>query len=196
MNPKLLLPTLIVSLMGSAPRVELAAAGSARPANSEATVSGLRSNTSAPWQQDAALAPTTVTQSIVVRVTDARNHAPVKGQTITITFFSKDDHSNTTVSKGLDVVTDAKGQAEVPVPSPLPSRMAARLNEKGAGYYCNCYLWLLKPRDVLSKGVVSSLPDGVAIASNPDPHPVPGEINFLVRPPPLWQKLLYPFLKD
>jgi hypothetical protein len=142
-----------------------------------------------------ALAPTSVAQSITVRVTDARNHNPVKGQTITITFYSADDRSNDSVPKGLEVVTDAKGQAEVAVPDPLPVRIAARLEEKGAEYYCDCDLFLLKTREVLSSGIVSSLPEDIAISSKPDPRPVPGEINFMVRPRPLWQKLLYPLLK-
>jgi hypothetical protein len=148
--------------------------------------------------------PACVGQTVSVRLVNLTNERPVRNQRIYVSGISGIGAVNESAERlklinkpltpDLNLVTDSMGSVEFDLPKPAPAHFYIRAALSGPHWDCTC-LVRISTEEVVQKG--RAVLGAVLERGKPKPpiEPKPGEVLFLLRPTPLWVRLLWPLLQ-
>lgn len=139
-------------------------------------------------------APLCLCQKITVRVVDAKNGHPLPRQQVSISFLDGQNRPLEHPSV-LALETDAEGQASFALPEPIPAHLSVQVRLTSEHWRCGCAV-LAATREILQKGSVGAEPEHTASPASGGGKAGPGQIIFFARPLGLFERLLYPLVKD
>ena len=144
-------------------------------------------------------------QAITVRIVNEKNGHPLAGQDISVSFFYRTGES---VRQGDDsklhlqkdsilnfhLKTDAGGLASFRLSEPAPAQLWVGAGLPSEKWFCSCSTRAYeRTQDVVEKGIVARLHSK---NSKLVPDAQPGQITFVARPYNLFERLMYPLLKE
>jgi hypothetical protein len=142
-----------------------------------------------------ALAPNCPAQAITVRVVNVDNRRPLEKQRVSVVLmYFKPESVPLKQNLNLSFETDLNGEAHFGLPTPAPKHLSVLVSLTSEHWHCGC--WVMVTTETLVKeGVVGTVP---AKSKNAAAHlnAVPREILILARPFSLFERLLYPFVKE
>ena len=143
------------------------------------------------------LGPSSLAQTVVVRVVNASDERPLRKQEVSVSLlFDKGEPTPAKYDAHLTLQTDEKGEVHFLLSEPPPAHMDVRVRTERSRWHCGC-LVLAVTQDIMNRGIVNSAASANELKRTPDlVKPVPGEIRFVVRAASVWERLLYPLLKQ
>ena len=137
------------------------------------------------------LGPLCSAQELTVRVIDAPNGHPLKGQTVTVGFLYDKNYDKMIPSKheALKLETDTNGEIRFQFPEPRPTHFSAQIHLDESRWECRCAV-LGSTEDLIGKGIVASSSRTATLT------PIAGQLLFVVRPLSLFERLIYPIMKE
>jgi sulfur carrier protein len=140
------------------------------------------------------LGPCCIAQTITIRVISASDGHPLEKQKAAVTLLYRNGEQRpSTYDANLSFETDVNGKVQFTVPEPVPGHLEARIIIDWGRWDCVCRV-LATTEDVLRAGWMEFATNR---EKSPAPvKPTPGEIVFAVRPLSLWERLLYPLVKE
>ncbi len=141
-----------------------------------------------------AIAPNCLAQAITVRVVNADKGRPLKNQRVSVVLmYFKPESAPPKQNPNLRLETNLSGEAHFALPTPAPGHLSALVTLTSEQWRCGCFM-LATTETVIRRGVVGPIP---AKSKNVARFkPVPGEILIVARPPTLFERLLYPLVKE
>jgi hypothetical protein len=108
--------------------------------------------------------------------------------------YEKNEKTPAKYDATLHLETDTNGEAQFSLPDPAPAHLAAQLHLTSEHWHCACMV-LATTEDLIQKGIVEShrSPNRKSDASD---KAEPMEILFLPRPFTLFERMIYPFVKE
>ena len=135
---------------------------------------------------------------MTVRIVNAENETPVKNKHVYVFGVSgnapmKRADKRREPPPDLRLVTDANGEVGFDLPKPAPDYFFVHAVLSGSHWDCYCGV-RVSTEDLLRKGFL--LMSAYAKRKpNPKIQPRPGELLFVLRPTPWWERLFWPLLK-
>ena len=130
-------------------------------------------------------------QELTVRVLNAKNRKPLAKETVTVQYLYKKPPS---ASAPLRLQTDNHGEARFPLPNSETSELNVMASLTSEHWNCGCWV-MAESAKVMQYGVVGPTPT-VNTKNVEDFKSGPGEVVVLASPFTLWQRLLYPLVKE
>lgn len=138
------------------------------------------------------LSPTSLGQTIKVRVINEKNGRPLRGQQVHLSFVYGDDKnkggSQLNLKTTFDSSTNKSGEAEFALPQPTADFLSVQVRPTAPYSDCTCTA-LVSTAEVIEEGYARALTGRPALDSKP------GEILIQVHLLNFFQRLLYPFEK-
>jgi len=135
--------------------------------------------------------PACFAQAVSVRVINEENGRGLAKQGVSVQFFYEKPSQ---VSSALHLETDSKGEAQFSIPEPAPAHLFVHVALTSEHWHCRC-LMMGDTETVVHKGflkAVSANTKAPTAAANAEP----GYIVFIVRPVTLFERVLYPLVKE
>jgi hypothetical protein len=130
-------------------------------------------------------------QPLTVRHLNSKSGHGVAKQSVTVQFW----YDNPAAAPStVNTETDSNGEAQVSVPEPTPPHLNVKVTLTSEHWYCTCWLMTVTEK-VLQNGIVQTARTNDANSSN-GVKAKPGEVLFLARPFTLFERLVYPFVKE
>jgi hypothetical protein len=130
-------------------------------------------------------------QAITVRIVNVKNGHSLPQQSVEIAFFYEAGEGTPAKhASNLQLKTDSDGIARFELPSPPPAHLAIQAKLSSEHWHCACAV-LLATQDLTQKGIGAG-PVGSASALKGEP----GKIIFGARPFTLFERLIYPLMKE
>jgi hypothetical protein len=135
-----------------------------------------------------------VAQVITVRIINDRNGRALPGQKISVSlFYEKGEAAPQKYDPRLSLETDANGVAQFTLPEPPPAHLWVGAGLPSQYWFCSCNTAAFAgTQEVIEKGIVGRLDS----KSSNVPNAEPGQIVFVARPYNLFERIMYPLLKE
>jgi hypothetical protein len=135
-------------------------------------------------------------QVVTIRVIEAADGRPLQKQRVSVSLlYDKNEPTPTKYDAVLSLETDQNGEAQFRLPEPAPAHLATQVNLTSEHWRCGCSL-LATTRDLIQKGIVEPKPGPESKKSAVLAKAEPGEILILARRLTLFERLLYPLMKQ
>jgi hypothetical protein len=142
------------------------------------------------------LAPPVRAQTLTVRIVNARSGRPLRGETVTVALlYGRGQTPPAGYPAIMNQQTDARGEARFLLPKRLPEHFSAQAQVDWSRWRCGCGI-LGSTRALLRRGVVGPVARTGLRKPAPPLKATPGEVLFVARPLSLFQRLLYPIMKE
>jgi hypothetical protein len=144
-------------------------------------------------------------QTVRIRLVELTSETPIRNQRVYVSgingkaITSENDELLNLVRKpataDLSLVTDAAGRAAFDLPKPAPAYFYIRAALSGSHWDCTCTV-RVSTEEVMQKGFMVVTAYAARVKLKPLIQQKPGEVLFVLRPTPLWVRLLWPLVKD
>jgi hypothetical protein len=133
-------------------------------------------------------------QTITVRIVNARNGHSLPKQKVTVALYYKGGESTPAkYDPQLHLETDADGVAQFTLPQPPPAHLWIGAGLPSEYWHCDCATAALaNTQDLIEKGIGGR---GDSTSSK-IPSAKPGQVIFVARPYNLFERLVYPLMKE
>ena len=148
--------------------------------------------------------PACVGQTVSIRLVNLTDDSPLRNQRVYVSGISGKGALNERderlklikkpLAPDLSLVTDSMGRAEFDLPKGAPAHFYIRAVLSGPHWDCTCLVRVFT-EEIVQKGRVVLTPYAERGKPKPPIEPKPGEVLFLLRPTPLWVRLLWPLLQ-
>jgi len=142
------------------------------------------------------LGPPCLAQAVTIRVINGNNGQPLQKQKVFVSLLYDDGgRPPEKYDANLSLETDNAGEAQFSLPASPPAHLAAQVHVDSARWRCGCGV-LVATRDLIQKGIVGPVPPTESRNSFAPIKAGPGQILLVARPLSIWERLLYPFVKN
>jgi hypothetical protein len=142
------------------------------------------------------ISPCCFGQIIRVRIINGENGHPLPKQQVSVSLlYEKGEQKPARYDEVLNLETDVNGEAHFKLPEPPPVHFSAQVRVDWSRWKCGCGV-LGSTDDLIQKGILG--PEPTTNPKNSDAlfTAVSGEVLFVARPLTIFERLLYPLLRD
>lgn len=142
-----------------------------------------------------ALASGCLAQTITVRVVNADNGHPLRGQQVSIqSLYARMESAGPKHNPSPRFKTDSNGEVRYLLPTPAPEHLSIIVTLTSKQWRCACWM-MVTTENMIRQGVVGPVPAKSKSAAARF-KPLPGQLLIAARPPTLFERLFYPFVKE
>lgn len=135
-------------------------------------------------------------QVVTVRVVNVSHVRPLPDQQVSVTLlYGSHRPASQRSDKVLQLKTDVNGKARFKLPLPPPPDLSVQVHLSSGPWRCGC-LALVSVRKVVRKGFIQAKPVKISKNLPPSVKVKPAEILFVAQRLSLFERLLYPFVKE